>query len=116
MSIVQSWIPHYKFVGVFCISVENQYLHQRNSVIPQRQRSYALAAGRINGVAQRRKNGRLAGLADAAPESTVGRQHDFHLGHLVHEKHRVVMEIGLLDAPVFDGDLTARRRSEREGN
>ena len=72
-------------------------------------------AGRgVDRIAQRRRASGPAGLADAA--GLLAALDDVHVDrrHLVDAQHAVVVEIGLLHAAVFDGDLAVQRRSEPE--
>src|SRR6266436_9092014 len=64
-----------------------------------------LAGGRENRVAYRGCDWRSAGLADAAGRFVVCHDVDFYLWHFVQPQHFVIMEITLLHAPFFNGDL-----------
>src|SRR5713101_9518514 len=57
-------------------------LSQRQPVVLERQRADALAGRGEDRVAHRRRDRRLARLADAAPEAARGREHHLDPGHL----------------------------------
>ena len=72
-------------------------------------------AGRgIDRVAQRRRPRRHAGLADAAGRLAALDDVNLDLRRLIDAQHAVVVEIGLLDPPLVDGDLAIERRGEAE--
>ena len=78
----------------------------------QRQRANPLAAGGSNGIAQGRCQRGLGGFAHPTPKTTGGRNHRFDHGHFVQTHHAVVVEVGLLDATIFDGHLTPENRTQ----
>src|SRR5882672_5859039 len=81
-------------------------------VILQRQRPNTLAGCGEDRVAKRRRHHRHRLLAAAATEAAARGEHTFHLGHLRHAEHPVIVEIRLLDAAILDGDLTIERGGE----
>ncbi len=72
-------------------------------------------AGRgIDRVAQRRRPRRRAGLADAAGRLAALDDMNLDLRRLVDAQHAVVVEVGLLHAPLVDGDLAIERGGQAE--
>ena len=67
----------------------------------ERQVADALAGRGEDRVQHRRRGHRDRRLADAAPEASRGDDDRLDLRHLRHPQHRVVVEVGLLDAPSF---------------
>ena len=74
----------------------------------QRKRAYALARGRKQSIAQRRCQWRLGRFAHAAPKAARRRNNGLHFGHFIHAHHAVIVEIGLLDASIFDRHLAPK--------
>ncbi len=78
--------------------------------ILERQRAHARAGRREHRIGDRRRGGRGAGLADAAPFRAAGeREIDLDLGRVGQGYDLIVAEIALLDAAVLDGDLAVKR-------
>ena len=72
-------------------------------------------AGRgIDRVAQRRRSRGDAGLADAAGRLAALDDVNLDLRRLVDAQHAVVVEVGLLDAALVDGDLAIERGGQAE--
>ena len=72
-------------------------------------------AGRgIDRVAQRGRPAVHAGLADAAGRLAALDDMNLDLRRLVDAQHAVVMEVGLLDASLVDGDLAVERGGQAE--
>src|SRR5689334_15218511 len=77
-------------------------------LVADRQRPDALARRREDRVAQGRREGRDAGLADACRRHFNAVRHDVRAGlgrRFVDPDHLIVVEVGLLDAAVLEGDL-----------
>src|SRR5262249_45526097 len=70
-----------------------------------RQAPHALAVGRNAGVAYGRSDGRGARFADAAGAVGALYDVDFHFGRFVDAQHIVIVEVGLFDTAVGDGDF-----------
>src|SRR5207247_847566 len=85
---------------------------ERSGHLPDRQSPNPLAGQREDRVAHRGRDGRRAGLADAALR--VGARHDVHLDrrHAVHPQHRVVVKVALLHPAAVDRDLAVQRRRQ----
>ena len=72
-------------------------------------------AGRgIDRIAKCGRPGGRAGLADAAGRLAALDDMNLDLRRLVDAQHAVVVEVGLLDPPLVDGDLAIERRGQAE--
>src|SRR5262245_13461483 len=82
-------------------------------IVPQRQGADALASDPKDGVTHRWGNWRHAWLADPTPFGAASeRQVRLYLGHSVETQHRVVIEIALDYAALFDGNLAVQSRCQ----
>src|SRR6266568_4079296 len=91
--------------------------NEAQTLVRERQRADALAGRGEDRVAQRRGERRERRLAHPAPEPAARDEHRLDtLRHLGHSHDAVVVEVGLLDAALAQGDLAPERRGEPVGD
>src|SRR5882724_9075865 len=74
-----------------------------------RQRSEALACCREDGVTDRRRNRRHAGLADTTRRGIARYDVDVELGRLIQAQHPAIVEVALLNTPAPERDVAPER-------
>src|SRR5580692_786070 len=85
-------------------------------MICERERAYAFAGCREYGVGNRGRERRRSWLADPAPLLGVpvsrGEKIRLDLRHLVHTQSAIIVEIGLLNLPLAQRDLSVKHRAQ----